>query len=328
MIAEAATRTCRDIERALEAYVDGELDASCVLAIDAHLGSCALCSERVAFAASMKRSLRTAAHAEAAPASLRARFARAAEELARDEELGAKVVPLRPPAAQAHASSDVSPSERGHVSPSERRAAAGLEPARQPPSWRSALPWAAAAAAAIAIGGSMRTLRSGQPGAPANDVATASFASARTQLLEELAGQHARPLPPEEIDPARVTKVFSPIVGVPVRPVAFANVPMNDPWAFAGARLMAVRDEAAATLYYQNHGGTRVTVFVFDANRIAIRSACCLAARLVRVGGEERTIHVGHARGYPLAVSEHDGVGYAVSGDLKEPELVNMAANF
>lgn len=310
MTAEAlSTRTCRDIERALEAYVDGELDASCVLAIDAHLGACALCSERVAFAASMKRALRAAAHAEVAPASLRARFARAAEELAGAEETGAEdkgatVVPLRP--AQVEASSERSP--------------------RQPPTWRSALPWVAAAAAAFAIGGSMRTLRSGQT--PANDVATASLTGARTQLLEELAVQHARPLPPEEFDPARVTKVFSPIVGVPVRPVAFANVPMNDAWAFAGARLMAVRDEPAATLYYTNHGGTRVTVFVFDANRIAVRSACCLAAKLVRVGGEDRTIHVGHARGYPLAVSEHDGVGYAVSGDLKEPELVNLAANF
>lgn len=291
--------SCQDVERALEAYVDGELDASAVLTLDSHLANCSECAERVAFAHSIKRTIRVEAHEEVAPASLRARILRSAEAL--DE---------------APASSPVSPSRR----------VVSLEHSTRAPSWRSAFPWVAAAAVAFAIGGSMRGVRTGNAGNP--DMATASFASARTQLLEEFAVQHARPLPPEEIDPARVTKVFSPIVGVPVRPVRFANGPVADPWLFAGARLMAFRDEPAATLSYRNVGGARITVVVFDPHRIEVRSACCLSPKTVRVRGEDRTVLVGHAKGYPLAVSENDGVGYAVSGDLNEPELVTLATNF
>lgn len=295
---------CHELERALEAYVDDELDASAVLMVDAHLAGCADCAERVALGRSMKRALRTEAHEDAAPASLRARFLRSAEELTATED--------EPPASRR-----VSPSRR--VTP--------IDEARRP-SWRSAVPWLAAAGVAFAVGGSMRSLRPHNNNAGGDDVATAGFASARTQLLEEFAVQHARPLPPEEIDPVRVTKVFSPIVGVPVRPVRFTNIPLNDTWSFAGARLMAFRDETAATLSYRNVGGARVTVVVYDPNRIAVRSSCCLAPKQVSVHGEQRTVLVGHAKGYPLAVSENDGVGYAVSGDLAEPELINLATNF
>ncbi len=299
---------CRELERALDAYVDGELDPSAVLAVDVHVTACATCAERVALGRSVKRALRAEALAAEPPASVRTRFLRAAAELAVDDA----------ESTARHAESSRRPGQRDNV--------VSIDAAR-PPSWRSAVPWVAAAGVAVAIGGGMRNLRSTSP-AGAGELATASFASARVQLLEELAVQHARPLPPEEVDPARVTKVFSPIVGVPVRPVSFANVPMNDSWAFAGARLMAFRDEPAATLSYRNVGGARVTVVVFDPNRIAVRSSCCLSPKTVRVRGEDRTILVGHAKGYPLAVSENDGVGYAVSGDLKEPELVHLASNF
>jgi anti-sigma factor (TIGR02949 family) len=276
--------TCKDLERALDAYVDGELDASHVLVIDAHLTACTPCSERVGLGRAVKRAIRVEARAEAVPASLRARIERSAAA-------------MRP-----------------------------VEHHRAPPSWRSALPWAAAAAVAIAAGGSIRSYRSA-PANNNNDLATASFGSARAQILDDFAVQHARPLPPEEVDPVRITKVFSPIVGVPVHPIRFSDVPMKASWSFAGARLMAFRDEPTATLYYENVGGTRVTVFVFDPNRISVRSSCCLAPRTVRKNGEERTVLVGHAKGYSLAVAERDGVGYALSGDLAEPEMVGLAAN-
>ena len=189
---------CRELERALEAYVDGELDASALLTVDGHLAACGACAERVAFGRSMKRALRLDAQQESAPASLRARLLRSAEELEQ-----AAVAPSRRPVESSRRAGQVVP----------------IESARAP-SWRSAVPWVAAAGVAFAIGGSMRSLRGNVVGP---DVGTASLASARTQLLEEFAVQHARPLPPEEIDPARVTKVFSPIVGVPVRPIRFAN---------------------------------------------------------------------------------------------------------
>ena len=299
----AARTGCRELRRALGAYVDGELDPSSVLTVEGHLAACGDCAERVTFARGMKRALRADAQAEPAPASLRARLLRSASEL-----------------------EDDAPSSRGEQgAPSGVSNVVAIDAARRP-SWRSAIPWVAAAGVAVAIGGGIRNLHVHDRGAANAELASA--AGGRTQLLEELTVPHARPLPPEEIDPVRVTKVFSPIVGVPVRPVAFANLPMNDAWSFAGARLVAFRDEPAATLSYRNVGGARVTVVVFDPNRIAVRSAGNLAPRRVHVRGEDRTILVGHAKGYPLAVSENDGVGYAVSGDLEEPELVNLASNF
>jgi anti-sigma factor RsiW len=80
-------------------------------------------------------------------------------------------------------------------------------------------------------------------------------------LLEELASLHARPLPPEETDPARVSKMFSPIVGVPVRPLALPN---HQGYTFAGGRLLPMRDDPGAFLTYEHPSRGRLTVFVFD----------------------------------------------------------------
>jgi anti-sigma factor (TIGR02949 family) len=290
---------CREAARFLDSYVDGELDPSAVLSIDAHVSGCSPCSERIALLRSIKRAVRADASAESAPASLRARLARSAAALHEEEEL------------------PVAKSTRVNTAPVTDRA---------PPSWRSALPWAAAAAAAIAVGGGVRNYRS-----PDGTAALASNSAARAQILEEFAVTHARPLPPEELDPARVTKVFSPIVGVPVRPIRLSDVAMaNDLYRFnfAGARLMNLRDnEPAATLFYERAAGNgRITVFVYDPNRISVRSSCCLEPRIVRAKGEDRTILVGHAKGYSLAVAEHDGVGYALSSDIAEDEVVELAA--
>lgn len=279
-------QSCRELDRALDAYVDGELDASHVLTVDTHLTGCVPCSERVGLHRAVKRSIRVDARAEPVPASLRARIERSA-------------VALRP-----------------------------QEPVRTAPSWRSAVPWAAAAGVALMASAGVRSFRGDL--ARAVDVSPeASLASAtRAQILDEFAVTHARPLPPEEHDPARITRIFSPIVGVPVHPVRFGDTPLKSPWSFAGARLTALRDEPTATLYYESVGGGRITVFVYDPSRIAVRSSCCLAPRTIRVRGEERTVLVGHAKGYALAVAEREGVGYALSTDLGEPEVVALAASF
>jgi anti-sigma factor (TIGR02949 family) len=297
------TAGCRELVRAVDAYVDGELDASHVMVVEHHAVACAGCAARIEFQRATKRAIRAEAHAEPAPASLRARIARSAAA-------------LRAPAA-----AELTPEFARVATPVARPAASETLRA---PSWRSALPWAAAAGVAIAVGGGVRSFGHGQRADGAN-VASLSASSARAQILEEFAFQHARPLPPEERDPSRITKVFSPIVGVPVRPVRLAEPPLG--FSFAGARLNTLRDEPAATLFYEHGAGSRVTVFVFDPRRIVVRSECCLAPRTVAIGGEERTIFVGHAKGYSLAIAEHDGIGYALSADLPERELVALAAN-
>jgi len=291
--------SCDDLKKALLAYVDGELDASHVLTVETHLVSCSECAERVALSRAMKRALRTTSQADTAPASLRARIARSAASTS-----GAHA---------ASAASDLIPFDRPRVAPS----------------WRSALPWAAAAALAIGIGGGARALGEGGGSSSSNARSRATTASMNPQgahiaILDDFAEHHARPLPPEEIDPVRISSVFSPIVGVPVRPVRFAS-PRGGVYRFAGARMMTVHDEAAATLFY-DMSGTRVTVFVFDPNRISIRSSCCLSPKIVKIHDEERTVYVGRSKGYSLAVNERDGVGYAVSADITEQEVMTIAA--
>jgi len=191
------------------------------------------------------------------------------------------------------------------------------------PSWKSAVPWAVAATFAMAIGGGSRWLRKGA--APSNDDGRETIqAGAHAAGVEDLALFHARPLPPEEIDPQRIQSRFSPIVGVPVRPVRF-EAPPAQTWTFAGARLMPMHDESAATLFYDLNG-TRVTVFVYDPSRIRVQPGCCLVPHLMKVRGQDRTIMVGHAKGYAVAVQERDGVGYAMSADLGEDDMLRLAA--
>jgi anti-sigma factor (TIGR02949 family) len=275
---------CREAQKALDAYVDGELDASHVLDVEQHLVECESCLQRVELSRAMKRAFRTEARREVAPSSLRARIAIAAAA-----ERAAEVEDSRP---------------------------------RRSPSWRSALPWAAAAAVSLAIGGSLHAV--GDRHSSTAVKADILSASSALPLIEDLAGPHARPLPPEEIDPARVTKVFSPIVGVPVRPVRLHHE-RHGAFAFTGARLLRVHQEPAASLFY-NAGDRRVTVVVYDPQRMP-KPSCCLAARTINAGGEERTVFVGRAKGYSLAVYERDGVGYAVSSDLGENDVLAMAAD-
>ncbi len=197
------------------------------------------------------------------------------------------------------------------------------------PSWQSAIPWAAAAAIAIGIGGGTHAFGSHDSGKGGGDSVNA--AAAHSVMLDEFAGYHARPLPPEELDPVRVNSIFSPIVGVPVHPKNFAAALMEgQPTSmskFGGGRLMRVHSEPAATLFY-DVDGQRVTVFVFDPQRIRIRSACCLSSQVVRsTHGENKTILVGRAKGYPLAAFERDGIGYAVSADMSEKDVIGIASN-
>src|SRR5262249_20641919 len=74
--AEAArgepTMTCRDVERELEAYVDGELEPESARALHDHLDECAACRRRVSERQALGRLVRSAPY-YTAPDRLRAR---------------------------------------------------------------------------------------------------------------------------------------------------------------------------------------------------------------------------------------------------------------
>ncbi|MFI5300702.1 MAG: anti-sigma factor family protein [Polyangiales bacterium] len=285
---------CAQVQRYVDAYADGEVEPSEAIRIETHLVECGLCAERVELSRAIKQGVRADAREHRAPASLRARI----------EASRAKLEPR---------------AERDRERPMR-------------PSWQSAIPWLSAAAAAVAVGGGVQavTERTGVGGR----MSQASIASID---VDDLARQHAHPLPAEEIDPERIRIRFSPIVGVPVHPVSFGKLDvanhldgppnfLGGSYQFAGARLVPLRDETTASLLYEGKG-TRVTVFVYDPQRIHVQSSCCLERRVIRRGDIDKTIMFGRARnGYALAVSEGSGVGYAVSGDLAEPEMVSIAS--
>lgn len=311
---------CGDALRALDTYVDGELDASTVLRVEQHLAGCADCAAAVVIGRAMKRTLRMEARAETAPVSLRGRLARSAEALRKSEELGVVSESQRANPVE----SSVGGQSRDVVAFAEPPSASGqgAPPTSRRPfrfSFSPALPLAAVATLAVAVGGGMRTLQKGTSTEP-----SASNYAAQAKILDELAVNHARPLPPEELDPLRVAKRFSPIVGVPVRPAAL-GLPPSPGWAFAGARLTTLSDDPTATLFYEGRTGIRVTVFVYDPARISVKAACCLQPKVFAKDGVPQTVLVGRARGYSVAVHEKDGVGHALSGDVEESELVALA---
>ena len=53
---------------------------------------------------------------------------------------------------------------------------------------------------------------------------------------------------------------------------------------------------------------------------------CCLRQQKIMLNSIEQIVYTARAHGYPLAVSEGEGVGYVVSGDANDNEVAMMAA--
>jgi anti-sigma factor RsiW len=179
--------------------------------------------------------------------------------------------------------------------------------------WRTFVPLATAAAFALMWGamsrGSLRTTETDATRAGVND-----------ELLEELVAEHSRPLPMHDAkDPSEAQKL-EPYVGVPVRTAAFQK---RSGGRFVGGRVLPVHQERAAMLQYEIGDGTemrRVSIIVFDPRRIQVRDAD-LEARPVGTA----QVHVGRANGYTVAVTQREGVGYAVASDLDESKTAQLA---
>lgn len=178
--------------------------------------------------------------------------------------------------------------------------------------WRTVVPLATAAAFALAWGAMSR-------GPIARTTATDTVrAGLGDDFLSELVAEHSRPLPPERTDPNKVDELGQ-YVGVPVHASAFHRPNAR----FVGGRLLPVRQERAAMLQYEiQQGGEtrRVSVFVFDPRRIHI-GGDDLTPR--PVGSSE--VRVGRANGYSVAVTQHEGVGYALATDMDEQRTAELA---
>ncbi len=179
-------------------------------------------------------------------------------------------------------------------------------------SWRTVVPLATAAAFALAWGAMSR-------GPIAHTTAGDNMRMGLGEdFLSELVAEHSRPLPPERTDPNKVGELGQ-YVGVPVH----AGTLHRQNAHFVGGRVLPVRQERAAMLQYEiQQGGEtrRVSVFVFDPRRIQV-SGDDLTAR--PVGTSE--VRVGHANGYSVAVTQHEGVGYALASDMDEENTAELA---
>ncbi|MBM4373454.1 MAG: zf-HC2 domain-containing protein [Deltaproteobacteria bacterium] len=294
MSEDAVTQDCTRLDRWLTAFLDDELDAVHVLEVEEHLGACEPCRERVALDRAVRSSLR--ATRPAASSSLRQRAAAAllAERAAREQA-----------AREASAAHD---DER----PSAARADAGAASTRSAPKLvrvRLVAPLAVAAAVALVAGGAAYRTREAETAARVKNLhpATAHMASTFDRFLDELVEAHMQPPPPEVTDDDGLHKL-NPFIGVRVsRPELTA----------LGARYLGARmhHRQAAMLQYAVGDRRRVTLYVFDPARVPV-DANRLQPRVV----DNKHLYLGHVRGYAVAASERDGVGYALASDLSDQE--------
>jgi hypothetical protein len=182
--------------------------------------------------------------------------------------------------------------------------------------WRTTLPFASAAAVALAWG-----MASRQPMASSDITTSARAGFSNDELVQQFVDVHSHPMRPETADTKQV-RDFEREVGVPVHVVH-----LDDNARFVGGRLLPVQGgERAAMLQYEvvrDKGDVRrVSVFVYDPRRVQIHSAEQLPPRAV--GTSE--VRVGQARGYSVAVAQHGDVGYAVATDMDESCAQYVAA--
>jgi mycothiol system anti-sigma-R factor len=297
---------CEELAFAVETYLDGELDPSQVVEVEAHTHHCGACRERIALDRAIRGSLQQLAR-PTAPVSLRERMeARMQAERLRQE---AREEALAQPRETA-----VSPESRGGFP------------------LRYAVPFAAAAGFALFFSASaqQREQQRNQDNLDAlSATAARSAETAKTEaarasvgldgILDDLIQQHAQPLPPEVTRPDQVA-LFDPFIGVPVQ-CATPNKLAPYGATFVGGRMLSVRDKRAAMMQYKVAGNHRVTVYVYDPRRISAESHI-LRKQNIR----NAPVYVGNHGGYDIAAMEKQGIGYALATDLGEPETAELVA--
>lgn len=178
-------------------------------------------------------------------------------------------------------------------------------------SWRTVVPVATAAALALVWGAATRAA----PAGPAREV-KAGFAD---DLLQELVAEHSQPLPPEATN-AEAVRGLGRWVGVPVRPASFERAGAH----LVGGRVMSFRPERAAMMQFVvgvGDAARRVSVYVYDAQKMP-ESPANLAPR--SVGTAE--VRVGREKGYSVAATQREGVGYLLASDLDPDQTAQFAA--
>lgn len=317
---------CQKQRHLIGAFIDGHLDARTSLDLEEHFSACSDCRDHIAFERSLRASLKRSVKSERCTDAFRARLREAAlSACAGVTTSEAAPVSSAPPpsvsASRAQALAVIAGKAAPASVPSSASATAVVQTfgaadkiarRRRPRglSWKTALPIASAAALALVWGAANR-------GPLHRAEAQRAFDD---DLLDELVAEHAAPLPPERTDPREVDK-FAQYVGVPVRPI---NLEQRAGAKFVGARVVPHHRARAAMLQYEipeGQGVRRVSVLVYDPKRIRVHDDD-LSPRAV--GTAE--VRIGRANGYSVAVTQRDGVGYALATDMDTEKSVHLAS--
>jgi anti-sigma factor RsiW len=315
MNAARDTRECLRLERWITAYIDDELDAVHVLEVETHLDACECCREQTALSRAVRSSLKRCVAKDAgakAPSALRERICAAMIAERKHQE----AAPAKSAAAKGPEGSDVPAraDEDEGVAGGWLAQASGLGGARAGGEaaaprlvrLRYVMPLAAVATVALLIGSyQLREQKERAVAVQQANTTSSVSVSPFDKFIDDLVEAHMQPPPPEVTDYDGLDR-FNPYVGVRVpRPKLTA----------IGARYLGARMHRrdAAMLQYSLGDRQRVTLYVFDPTRVPVQ-----ANRLQpRIVGNNH-VYVGRVRGYAVAASEHDGVGYALASDLDD----------
>lgn len=346
-----APLSCREVEPLLDAFADGELEASDTVWVESHLAGCADCVERLRFASATKASIRrvfandpeelsipddelpdgflsrmeSALSAEESRAGDRADD-KAAEDTRAWWQRWEGVAPVLAvaagflfwvnfqPSVTLTEPKAASPKREGSVQPAQSNQVSLIAD----PGPVDA-PDVEGAEAALADGRFAEPDLVDEDASETERAAQESRATVRAvesrrlldPALDRLIDYHTSP-PQPQVTEARLLPAFEPTVGVRLRLPSLARA------KWQGANLVPVVNHQAASLRYQMPGRRQVTVWVFDPRKVSLREP--LNKHVV----EGNPIYVGEWRGYSVAAKENRGIGYAMAADLDAKALTQL----
>jgi anti-sigma factor RsiW len=196
----------------------------------------------------------------------------------------------------------------------EERLAAPVDLHSRMLSWRGIMPIAAAAAVVMVWAASANNRADGAKTTSTADIA--STPASVEKLIEDLVANHQRSTGPQFTEQTLLPQL-EPEVGVPVRAPNFKSYGAH----WEGVSVVPVNNQRAASLRYRI-AGHRLTVYVYDASRVPVRST--LTQRIVR----SEPVYVGSRHGVSIAATERsNGVGYAIATDLNKDESAELVAS-
>ena len=275
--------TCRHFVPLLEPFRDGELSPAEVVDVETHLVECERCSERLRLAQAMRVSLKERrARRRAVTESFEERI-RLALSAERERE--------------------------------ERRDPAHDAQMRML-SWRSIVPIAAAAAVVMVWAASANNRHDGRRVGARQHVPVV-LARQRREAAGRLGAATTSARRPQYTEQTLLAaaRVRGGRAG--------ASCPTSSSTArsWEGVSVVPVSNQRAASLRYRI-AGHRLTVYVYDAARVPVRSM--LQQRVVR----DEPVYVGSRHGVSIAATERsNGVGYAVATDLNKDESAELVAS-